>query len=130
MQINPILKQPLLAHSVARFLIAGSANTLLSLAVYQLLLFWLSYGIAFTLGFFSGVVFSGLVYARYVFASQLTWRRFLSSASYNIFAYGLSLAVLSTLINFAGVHERWAAVLTIAIVLPINFICLRWIAQR
>ena len=108
-----------------RFLLAGGMSTLLSLAVYQLLLFWLPYAVAFTLAFAAGIVFTGVVYARFVFEVRPTGRRFASNAVYYVLSYGLSLAVLSALIDGLGLHERLAIILTIGVMVPLNFFCVR-----
>ena len=118
---------PDLGRQARRFLLAGGINTLLTLAIYQCLLFWLPYTLAFTLAFVAGIVFTGLVYTRFVFTVRPTGRRFVSNALYYVLSYGVNLFILSILIDGLALHERIAIILTIGLMVPLNFICLRWL---
>ena len=117
--------KPRLHREALRFLLAGSLNTLLTLALYQLLLLWLPYLIAFTAAFVSGIIFTGLVYTRFVFEVSTTARRFTQNALYYLASYGFSLALLALLVDQLALHERLAMVVTIALMVPLNFFCLR-----
>ncbi|MEZ5593770.1 MAG: GtrA family protein [Gammaproteobacteria bacterium] len=119
----------MLHRQLLRFLLAGGLNTLLTLALYQLLLLWWPYPVAFSTAFICGIVFTGLVYTRFVFEVSTTRRRFTHNALYYLLSYGLSLGLLSLLVDQLGIAERLAVFITIAGMVPLNFFCLRRLLQ-
>jgi len=116
--------KPLL-HQALRFLLAGGLNTVLTLALYQLLLLWWPYPLAFSTAFVCGIVFTGLVYTRFVFEMPSTARRFGHNALYYLVSYTISLGLLAVLVDHFGIPERLAVFIGIAFMVPLNFFCLR-----
>jgi len=113
-----------------RFLIAGGLNTLLTLAVYQVLLSWVTYSVAYTIAFSLGIAFTGVVYVRFVFPGKATRMKFFTNAAYYIISYLLSLLVLDAIIRWTAIGERYAIFITIACIIPINFFVLRRLLAR
>lgn len=108
-----------------RFLIAGGLNTLLTLAVYQILLFWVNYTVAYTIAFALGIVFTGFVYVRFVFGGKTTRKKFLANAIYYITSYLASLVLLDIIVRVTAINERLAIFVTMACIIPVNFFVLR-----
>lgn len=108
-----------------RFLVAGGLNTAFTVVVYEILLFWVHYAAAFTISSALGIVFTGIVYTRFVFAVPTTRRRFVANGIYYFVAWLLGLGVLDAMVRWLGIHERIALLLAIALLAPFNFVVLR-----
>ena len=122
--------QSSLYRQALRFLVAGGLNTFLTLAVYQILLFWFSYPLSFTIAFLLGIIFTGFIYTRFVFTVQTTPHRFILNALYYLLSYTVSLFILDTIIRWMSINERIAMVLTVGCMVPVNFLFLRVILTR
>ena len=109
----------------ARFLVAGGLNTAFTVAVYEILLFWVHYAVAFTISSALGVAFTGVAYTRFVFAVPTTRGRFVANGIYYFVSWLLGLGVLDAMVRWAGIHERIALLLAIALLAPFNFVVLR-----
>src|SRR4051812_22470710 len=105
---------------ILRFLGVGAVNTGLTFLLYQALLFLFPYPIAFSISFAASVAFGAYMNSRMVFRSSLTIPsagRFLAVCLVN---YGLSVLLVTSLIEKVGVHERIAPVLAVAVMLPLS----------
>jgi putative flippase GtrA len=109
--------------------IAGAINAGLSVLVYQAALFVMPHGPAYVLAYLAGIAIAYVLYSKQVFDAPMGTRRF---AAFAVF-YMMSLAV-GTLLNVAliemiGISERLAIFITIALMLPVNYLgsrfCLR-----
>ena len=111
-----------------RFLLAGGVNTLLTLLLYQALLFKLNAELAWSLAWFSGLVLVSLAYPKLVFKQGVfTLRRVGLNLVYYLFSYLLSLGLLSVFVNTLGCGPRLAAFAVLAVTVPLNFVCSRCI---
>lgn len=117
------------AGRIGRFLLAGGVNTGVSVLVYQAALFLVPHAVAYALAYLSGIGLAYALYSRYVFSAVLSVRRLVAFALF----YSGSL-IAGTLVNAAqiewlGVPERLAVFITIAVMLPVNYLgsrrCLR-----
>jgi len=101
---------------MVRFIIAGGTNTLLTLAIYQGLLFVVSYGMAYAISWIIGVLFSAVVYPNRVFRAPNA-SSFIRVAAVVIFiaVYFAGVTMLH-LLQSAGVNPR----VGIFVVLPIT----------
>jgi putative flippase GtrA len=113
-----------------RFLVAGGLNTAFTVAVYEVLLFWMHYAFAFTISSALGVAFTGIAYTRFVFVVPTTTRRFVANGIYYFVSWALGLGLLDALVRWVGIHERIAMVLAIALLAPFNFLVLRYLLRR
>jgi putative flippase GtrA len=109
-----------------RFVGVGVANALLTLLLYQVLLFVVSYTVAYTLSFAAGIAFAAVVYARVVFATRLTWWTALRFTVAYLALYGLGLFVTIWLVELASVPERMAPIATALLLLPLSFLASRF----
>lgn len=113
-----------------RFLLAGGANTLLTFALYQLLLFIASPSVAYALSWLFGLAFVVVVYPAKVFAGAQKGGRarlYLGASYVAMFLIGLAtLQGLSTI----GVPPRIAIILVMAVTTLANFLLGRLIFRR
>lgn len=111
---------------VLRFLVAGSLNTLLSVAVYQAALFFTGHVAAYLAAYAAGIGFAGYAYARYVFETRPSARRFTLFALFYLVSGGAGTLINAALIESAGLHPRIAIFVTVAIMLPLNYLGSKW----
>jgi putative flippase GtrA len=112
----------MLAHRVVRFLIVGTINTLFTIAVYQGLLLVMGHVPAYGLSYLAGVTFGYFTYARHVFAARPSPRAFAGFALFYVASGVVGGALNSTLIESLGVHARLAILITVAVMLPVNYL--------
>ena len=112
-----------------RFLFAGASNTILTILIYQLLLFFLDYAFAFTISFAIGILYSVLLYSNWVFQVRMRKLNAAVYAVYYIISYCAGLGLLELLVRNAEIGERMALFIVVAILVPINFILARLILR-
>lgn len=113
-----------------RFLIAGSINTVLTYLLYLLVLPWVGYVAAFTISFAVGVLFSFVLNAVYVFKVVLVWSRLIKYPSLYFFQYILGLILITALVEYFGVDDRFAPFVNVVILIPITFMLNRWFFKK
>lgn len=119
-------RKPVLLGDGLRFLIAGGLNTALTMAIYQLLLFFVSPGAAWTLAWLCGLLFISVAYPKKVFAGgRLSAGRMILNGAYYGCSYALSLALLHIFTQIPGVGPRLSAFLVLGVTVPLNFVVSR-----
>ncbi len=110
-----------IVRDASRFLLAGSANAALTFAAYQLLLFVLAPGLAYTGAWMCGLAFVVAVYPSKVFPDGRTGRgaRTGMALSY-IVVFGIGIVTLEALERL-GVPPRLAIVLVMMVTTVANF---------
>ena len=111
---------------IVRFGITGTLSTALHYGVYLLALLWLIPGVAYTLGYGVGLCFNYAMTTRFTFRWQPTRRNAAGFVMSHVVNYLLELAVLYIFL-FMGVEERLAGILTLVVVVPVNFLILRFV---
>lgn len=109
-----------------RFVLAGAANTLFSIAVYQALLFVANPTVAYVAAYAAGIVFAYFAYARHVFDAALSARRFVLFALFYVASGCVGTLVNNALIDYLAWHARLAIFATVVIMLPINYFGAQW----
>lgn len=112
--------------TLGRFFSVGVVNTLLSLALYQGLIFIVCYRMAYTLAFAAGIAFAAAAYSRVVFYVPLTWATALRFSAAYLMLYVLGLYVTIGLVELVTVPERIAPIATAVLLLPISFLASRY----
>ena len=109
---------------IGRYLLVGSANTLSTMAVYQLLVTILSPAVAYALAWLVGLVIVAVAYPKFVFRVTGGWARggAIAITYAAVFAVGLLLIALLESLN---VQNR----LSILLVLPVT-ITMSYLASR
>jgi putative flippase GtrA len=103
------------------FLIVGAANTVLTLLIYELLIFWIPYGIAYTLAFAAGLVFALTANARFAFATRVTAPRAVRFTLFYLISYALGFGLVAFLIELVHVPAALAPAAALVITVPLNF---------
>lgn len=120
-----------LAHQAARFSFAGIANTLVTVCVYQGLLFLSSAEVAYTLSWLLGFMIVVSLYPKHVFGKRdgLSKAKRLMIA----FVYAASFFIgvcLIYLCNLSGIWERISIFISIAATTAFNFLAMRYIVAK
>jgi len=115
---------------VVLFLIVGVSNTVLTYVAYLALLLIVHYGWAFTGAFVLGLVFTGLLNIRVTFAHHHTFAAWIVFGAYYGLYYIFALMLLRLLVDDVGIDKRFALLVMLPIVVPINFVMTRLIVHR
>lgn len=107
---------------VARFLAAGAANTLLTLALYQAALFLVGHTAAYVLAYGAGILFAYWAYAAHVFGAPRSAGRLAAFAAFYLASLAAGTLLNDALIERLGIHARLAVFLTVAVMLPVNYL--------
>ncbi len=117
------------SRQILRFVIAGAINSGLSVLVYQAALFVMPYGPAYVLAYLAGIAIAYVLYSRQVFDAPLGTKRFATFALFYMASLAVGTVLNGVLIEMLGVVERLAIFITIALMLPVNYLgsrfCLR-----
>jgi putative flippase GtrA len=105
-----------------RFLIAGGANTVLTYLIYIVLLYVVSYPMAFTITFIIGVIIAFIFNSFYVFRAPLAWSKFLQYPIIYALQYVVGLALLALVIEYIGFDKRIAPIFNVILLTPVTFV--------
>ncbi len=117
------------SRQLARFLVAGAANTGLTYLAYLALLQGVSYRWAYSVSYVAGIFLSFVLNSLYVFRTPLRWRRLLPYPSVYLVQYLLGLAVAYVGVELLRWDERLIPVLVLAVTVPVSFVMTRWVLR-
>lgn len=109
-----------------RFIVAGTANTLITYLLYLILLPFAGYFWSFSFSFVIGIFFSFFVYTLYVFRAQLVWKKIVQYPAIYLIQYIAGLLLLTALIDYLGMDARLAPFANVLLLLPVSFLINRW----
>jgi len=105
-----------------RFLVVGGFNTVVTYAIYCVLVIWFHPQIAWTMIFLLGIFLGYYTHSRLVFSVALGRRKAFAYALVQFLLYGLSSLVIYLGIKFGGLGPRIAGAVAIVINVPISFL--------
>lgn len=111
---------------VLRFGITGTLSSLLHYGVYCLSLLFLNYNVSYTIGYLVGLVFNYVMTARFTFRKRASRRNAIGFAGSHVLNYLLEMVLLNVFLHLS-VSEWLAPVLVMVVVVPINFLLLRFV---
>ena len=111
---------------VWRFLVAGAANTLLTYALYLLLLGPLGHRLAYGLAYAAGIVLAYALGRGFVFRRHAGWRSVLMTPLIYLFQFGVGLLVVELWVTVLGLRAEFAPLVAIAATLPLTYLLSRW----
>lgn len=111
---------------IIRFGITGSLSTLVHYGAYVLALLWMNATFAYTVGYGVGFCVNYVLTTFFTFKKQPSKRNAAGFLASHIVNYLLEIGVLNVMIYF-GMEERLAGILTLIVVVPINFLILRYV---
>lgn len=114
---------------IIRFGITGSLASLIHYGAYLVALIWTSATIAYTIGYGVGLCVNYVLTTFFTFHKQPSKKNAAGFVASHILNYLLEIGILNLLIHFA-VDERLAGILVLIVVVPINFLLLRFVFVR
>jgi len=119
--IKKILGSPLTGEA-ARFLMTGGLNTVLTIALYQLLVSFVNPSLSYAIAWIAGFIFVAITYPKFVFRSDSTSLR-QSMALFYVYLVSFLVGIFLTwMFVRGGGNERFSIFVVIAITSTINFI--------
>jgi putative flippase GtrA len=115
---------------IVLFLIVGVSNTVLTYVAYLALLQIVHYAWAFTGAFVLGLLFTGLLNIRVTFGHHHTLAAWVVFSAYYGLYYVFALMLLRLLVDEIGIDARFAPLVMLPVVVPINFLMTRLIVHR
>lgn len=120
----------ILAHDKARFILAGGSTTLLSYALYALLLLGVHAKPAYALSYLMGIAWSYSINTIWVFRRKWTWRGLLSFPLVYAAQAGLSFLLFVLLLDHWSLPALAAPLVTIVLMLPLTYVLGRAVIHR
>lgn len=114
----------------ARFVLFGALNTLVTYAIYLLLLPSLDYAKAYAVAYVVGIVISYGLNVRFVFRVTPNWRTLLLFPLVYCAQYLFGLAVLYIAVERLAIPRELALLATIALSIPLTFLLSRTLLLR
>jgi putative flippase GtrA len=118
------------AREFVRFVFFGGVNTLLSYSIYVLLLFVVSYPVAYTVSFVAGMFISYCLQARFVFHERLRLSRALQYPVVYMVQYVIGLVLMYLLVDVAEVSKYLAPFFVVMLTLPVTYRLSRYVIKR
>lgn len=110
-----------------RFVTVGTANTLGTLLLYQLLLFVMPYTAAYAIAWGAGLVFVNVAYPLFVYGKALASRDSLWNTGYYLLSFAASWLLLRLCTVELGIPPRLSVFCVLAVMVPVNFLVTRYI---
>lgn len=119
------------ASEVFRFVVAGGANTMATLLLFQLLVTWIHPQIAYLLAWITGLLFVIFVYPIFVYRRpvQRVVGLFAMGACY-LLTYFISAGLLQLMTQRFGIPARLAIFVTIGFSMALNYVALALVTAR
>ena len=120
---------PSMGAEFAKFLLVGMGHVVLTLALYETFLFFMSYMRAFVLSALAGLVYMTFLTVIYTFNRKATVSNLLKQATWYIAYAGIYAAALTLLVNYCSMPAELAPIPLLLILTPMNFFCARWLSR-
>lgn len=111
---------------IVRFGITGTLSTLVHYSAYLLALLWVNATVAYTIGYGVGLCVNYVMTTFFTFHKQPSKKNAAGFVASHVVNYLLEIGVLNLFI-YCGMEERLAGILTLIVVVPINFLILRFV---
>lgn len=117
-------------YEFVRFIIVGVVNTVISYALYLILLAFFNYIFAYSISYCMGILISYFLNAKFVFNKHLSFAGFLKFPIVYLIQYTLGVFVLWLLVENFSVYPEIAMVVTIIVSIPITFLASRFLLKN
>jgi len=118
-----------IAGEFIRFLVMGGANTLVAYAVYLLLLNWMRYELAYTIGYAVGIAMAYVLSAGFVFRQPLRRRSATRFPLIYVVQFLVSFALLRIAVEWLHMPAWLALGFAVIATIPVTFVLSRWVIR-
>jgi putative flippase GtrA len=115
---------------MARFLVVGGTNTLVTTAAFYALALVLSAGVAYTIVYVAGLAFVVAVTPGYVFGSRASASRRLVLALWYVAVYAIGIGVIALIQSEVSARRLVVVLGTSALTAPLSFLGARLVVRR
>lgn len=112
-----------------RFGIVGCVATFLHYVVYVLLNLWINTTLAYSIGYFISFIGNFYLSNRFTFKTQPSLKKGVGFGISHLINYLLQVALLNLFVS-VGIKEQYAPFPVYVIVVPINFLLVRYVLKR
>jgi putative flippase GtrA len=114
------------AGRIVRFGVTGALSTGLHYCAYLLALLVFNATLSYTIGYGVGLIFNYFMTTRFTFKEQATKKNAAGFLGSHIINYLLEIGLLNLLMYF-GVGKALAGIMTLVMIVPVNFLLLRFV---
>ncbi len=118
-----------LAGEFFRFLIMGGTNTLVAYAIYLVLLQWMRFDVAYTIGYAVGIVMAYALSAAFVFRQPMRKRSALRFPLVYLAQFLVSLGLLHLAVEVLHIPQWLALGFAVVLTIPVTFVLSRWVLR-
>ena len=111
---------------IIRFGITGTLSTIVHYGTYLITLNWVNATIAYTIGYGVGLCLNYILTTLFTFKKLPNKHNVAGFVASHIVNYLLEIGVLNLFV-WSGIGERLSGILTLVVVVPINFLILRFV---
>ena len=108
----------------------GAVNALFTLTIYQVVNSYFPYWIAYTVAFFTGVLFSYLGNAYFTFSVLMSRRKFTVYGLFYLMSYCLGLSLSIYGVEVWNIGERIIPFIVLSAMIPFNFFGAKTILEK
>ena len=112
-----------------RFLVMGGANTIVAYAIYLLLLHWMRYEFAYTIGYAVGIAMAYVLSSAFVFRQPFRRRSALRFPFVYVAQFLVSFVLLKVAVEWIGLPEWLALGFAVVATIPVTFALSRWVLR-
>lgn len=120
------MKQGRLYGEIIRFGIVGVGATVLHYGIYYLLRQSINVNIAYTIGYILSFIANFYATAYFTFASVPSWKKLFGMGAAHGVNYLLHIVLLNIFL-YIGIAKEWAPLPVFVIVIPVNFVLVRFV---
>ena len=110
-----------------RYLIMGGTNTIVAYAIYLLLLKWIRYEIAYSIGYAVGIVMAYALSAMFVFRQPMRKRSAMRFPLVYLAQFLISLGLLRFAVEVIHIPHWLALGFAVILTIPVTFLLSRWV---
>ncbi len=118
-----------MAGEFLRFLILGGTNTIVTYAIYLLLLRWMRYEIAYSIGYAVGIVLAYALSAAFVFRQPMRRRSAIRFPLVYLAQFLISLGLLRLAVEVIHIPQWLAFAFVVILTIPVTFLLSRWVLR-
>ncbi len=111
------------------FVIVGIFATVLHYGIYYLLMHVINVNVAYTIGYFLSFVVNFFLTSYFTFGVSPSWMKLLGMSGAHLINYLLHMILLNVFL-YIGIPKAWAPLPVFSIVIPINFILVRFAFKK
>lgn len=110
-----------------RFLFVGLTNTVTTYLLYLLLISYISYNIAYSISYVTGILLSYYLNAKFVFHKQMSIKTFMQFPLVYVVQYVINIVFMNLFIEYWQMDTALAPLLVIVLSIPITFVLSKFI---